>query len=196
MVADKRQKKRFVFRFELGIGGMVGLGVVCFCIFLWMFLLGVWSGQAILLPASPGKGADMLTRMASELWEKGKSAQQDISRLQDIPKKSDTGDEIVQAPQVIIPTDSEPEPSFFSLQVGSFRDKKKAHREVLGWQAKGQDAFYLEPEEGTDTYRVFIGRYEKLTDANVRAVGLEKEEDVRAYITLLPASKLTGSAGK
>jgi hypothetical protein len=29
---------------------MFGLVVVCFCLFLWMFLLGIWAGQTILLP--------------------------------------------------------------------------------------------------------------------------------------------------
>jgi hypothetical protein len=32
---------------------MLGLVVVCFCLFLWMFLLGVWAGQTILLPPRP-----------------------------------------------------------------------------------------------------------------------------------------------
>jgi len=38
------------FRIELGWRGMFGLVVVCFCLFLWMFLLGLWAGQTILLP--------------------------------------------------------------------------------------------------------------------------------------------------
>jgi hypothetical protein len=38
------------FRIELGWRGMFGLVVVCFCLFLWMFLLGIWAGQTILLP--------------------------------------------------------------------------------------------------------------------------------------------------
>jgi len=41
------------FRIELGWRGMFGLVVVCFCLFLWMFLLGVWAGQTILLPPRP-----------------------------------------------------------------------------------------------------------------------------------------------
>ena len=41
------------FRIELGWRGMFGLVVVCFCLFLWMFLLGLWAGQTILLPPRP-----------------------------------------------------------------------------------------------------------------------------------------------
>jgi hypothetical protein len=29
---------------------MFGLVVVGFCVLLWMFLLGIWAGQTILLP--------------------------------------------------------------------------------------------------------------------------------------------------
>lgn len=191
-MAVKRKKKRlFTFRIELGIGGMLGVGVVCFCIFLWMFLLGVWSGQTVLLPSAPGKGPDMLTRMASELWQQGKATvreglvpppveQVDVAG----PGKDASGENGVSA-------EGQSEPSFFSLQVGSFRDKKKAQRDVLGWQAKGQDAFFLPPEEGADAFRVFIGRFEKLAEANEVAARLESEEEVRAYVTLLPASKFS-----
>ena len=73
MVVKKRKKRRFTIHFDMGIGGVLGLGIVSFCIFLWMFLLGVWSGQTVLLPSEPGKGPAMLTRMASDLWLQGKS---------------------------------------------------------------------------------------------------------------------------
>ena len=39
------------FRFQLGLPGVAGIAVVAFCLFLWMFLLGLWAGQTILLPA-------------------------------------------------------------------------------------------------------------------------------------------------
>jgi hypothetical protein len=175
----------------LGIGGMLGVGVVCFCIFLWMFLLGVWSGQTVLLPSTPGKGPDMLTRMASELWQQGKATVREglvpppVEQVDEAgPGKDASGANGVSA-------EGPTEPSFFSLQVGSFRDKKKAQRDVLGWQAKGRDAFFLPPEEGADAFRVFIGRFEKLAEANEVAASLESEEEVRAYVTLLPASKLS-----
>ena len=49
---DRQRSKPF--RFELGWSGMFGLVVVCFCLFLWMFLLGIWAGQTILLPPRDG----------------------------------------------------------------------------------------------------------------------------------------------
>lgn len=42
-------------KFELTASAIAGIGVVCFCIFLWMFLLGVWTGETLLQPAKPGK---------------------------------------------------------------------------------------------------------------------------------------------
>lgn len=51
-MAGKEKKQVRKVRFELSWGGIVGITVVCFCIFLWMFLLGVWTGQSLLQPAS------------------------------------------------------------------------------------------------------------------------------------------------
>ncbi len=51
---SKKESRRFAVRFELGLGGMLGLVVVCFCIFLWLFLLGVWAGQTVLSPEATG----------------------------------------------------------------------------------------------------------------------------------------------
>jgi len=48
--AKKKTGKRF--RFQLSLAEVAGIGVVSFCLFLWMFLLGIWAGQTILLPAS------------------------------------------------------------------------------------------------------------------------------------------------
>jgi hypothetical protein len=43
-------RKAKPFRIELGWRGMFGLVVVCFFLFFWMFVLGIWAGQTILLP--------------------------------------------------------------------------------------------------------------------------------------------------
>ncbi len=51
MAAGKRKQVK-KYRFELTRGAISGIGVVCFCIFLWMFLLGVWAGQSLLMPSS------------------------------------------------------------------------------------------------------------------------------------------------
>jgi hypothetical protein len=54
-MATKRKKRRprKTYRFQLTLGGIGGIAVVCFCLFVWMFLLGIWAGQTILLSAAP-----------------------------------------------------------------------------------------------------------------------------------------------
>ena len=49
-MAGKRKTQVKKIRFELTRGAVGGIGVVVFCLFLWMFLLGVWAGQSLLLP--------------------------------------------------------------------------------------------------------------------------------------------------
>jgi len=40
-------------RFELTWRGLFGVAVLVFCLFLWMFILGIWAGQTFLQPSSP-----------------------------------------------------------------------------------------------------------------------------------------------
>jgi hypothetical protein len=47
-VVRKSQARKI--RFELTRSAIGGIAVIVFCLFLWMFLLGVWAGQSILLP--------------------------------------------------------------------------------------------------------------------------------------------------
>lgn len=49
----QRKQRPAKIKFELSRGGIAGIGVVCFCIFLWMFLFGVWTGQSLLRPSQP-----------------------------------------------------------------------------------------------------------------------------------------------
>ncbi|WP_136797688.1 MULTISPECIES: hypothetical protein [Desulfosediminicola] len=50
-MAPRRKPAGKKIKFELTPSGIAGVGIVCFCIFLWMFLFGVWTGQSLLLPA-------------------------------------------------------------------------------------------------------------------------------------------------
>ncbi len=50
MAARKRKKPVKKVKFQLTRSSIAGIGVVCFCIFLWMFLIGVWAGQSLLYP--------------------------------------------------------------------------------------------------------------------------------------------------
>lgn len=67
MTASKKKKKRQgkTYRFQLSLSGIFGIGIVCFCLFMWMFLLGIWAGQTILLPAAKPPAAASTGREAA-----------------------------------------------------------------------------------------------------------------------------------
>ena len=54
MAATPRKQTKKI-KFELTFSAMAGVGVVFFCIFLWMFLLGVWAGESLLRPTKIAK---------------------------------------------------------------------------------------------------------------------------------------------
>jgi len=47
--AAKKAPVRY-FSFRLSPSGIAGIAVVTFCLFLWMFLIGLWAGQSLLPP--------------------------------------------------------------------------------------------------------------------------------------------------
>lgn len=50
-MAAPRKPQVKKLKFELTRSAVAGIGVIVFCLFLWMFLLGVWAGQSLLLPS-------------------------------------------------------------------------------------------------------------------------------------------------
>ncbi len=172
------RKKKFTIRLELGIGGLAGLVTICFCVFLWMFLLGLWAGQTVLLPSGKGDTSKAISRFSSKIWSKGQEA---ASRQKKAFEARSTGKGKGEAGQ-----DVEGEPSFFTLQVAAYDSEDDARQEVLNWQARGEYAFSLKPEEGASLFRVFLGRYDTLAAANEKVDQLEEAENLQAFITLLP----------
>jgi len=180
-----KQKGRFGFvvRFELGLLGMLSLTLVTGCIFLWMFIIGIWAGQTILQPA-PGEGKSSLTEIAGAL-------QPEIAAVEPLASSEQKKDPATgQAPD----SESEwaaAEPSFFALQVSAVPDQDRAQQELAQWRERGYQAFLLPPEDKNDPFiRIYVGKFDTLAEANQLIVKLEKEEKVKAYIALLPASRL------
>jgi hypothetical protein len=50
-MAARRKPQAKKLKFELTKSAIAGIAVITFCLFLWMFLLGVWAGQSLLLPS-------------------------------------------------------------------------------------------------------------------------------------------------
>lgn len=52
-MATQRKRRTGRIKFELSRSGIGSIAIVCFCIFLWMFLFGIWTGQSLLKPSDP-----------------------------------------------------------------------------------------------------------------------------------------------
>ncbi len=55
-MAVRRKPQAKKLKFELTKSAIAGIAVITFCLFLWMFLLGVWTGQSLLLPVYEKNG--------------------------------------------------------------------------------------------------------------------------------------------
>ncbi len=185
-----KQKGRFVVRFELGLLGMFSLTLVTGCIFFWMFIIGIWAGQTILQP-TPGQEKSPLAKLAGAL-QPGNPATV-VSPVSPEQKKNMTPE--AGAPPASAPASetewAEAEPSFFAIQVSAVKDQERAQQDVAQWRGRGYEAFSVPPEDKDDPFiRVYVGKFDKLAEANQLIAKLEKEEKVKAYIALLPASRL------
>jgi len=182
-MAAARKKKKLLFRFEFGLGGMMGLATVCFCIFLWMFLFGVWTGQTILQPAQGAGDVANIASAAAKLW-KGNNPKT-IAQSAEQKKTFETSAVVPEEVSV-----EEKEPSFFSIQVAAFRDPTRATKSVAQWRARDFESFYLPPEDPDSTFnRVFVGQFENLAEANVVAEEIEETRKIKVFITLIPTSQ-------
>ena len=52
-MATQKKRRQTKIKFELTRTDIGSIAIICFCIFLWMFLLGVWAGQSLLKPSDP-----------------------------------------------------------------------------------------------------------------------------------------------
>ena len=66
MATRKRKKPVKKIKFQLTRSGIAGIAVVTFCIFLWMFLLGVWAGQSLLYPPVVKKKPESVAKNSGE----------------------------------------------------------------------------------------------------------------------------------
>lgn len=183
-MATSKRKKRILIRFELGLWGIFCLGVVSLCIFLWMFLLGIWAGQTVFEPHKQGGG--VLSKFAASIGKPVKELEIRTEQPQPQAVPETPPDSQQKGPEW-----ADSEASYFSLQIGAFHDPALAEKAVEDWRARGYDTFLQSPDEDDDNFtRVFIGKFDKLADANQLAERLEQQEKVKAYIALLPASKI------
>lgn len=192
MTAPKQKAKfGFVVRFELGLLGMISLTLVTGCIFFWMFIIGIWAGQTILQP-TPGEEKSPLAKLAGALHPGNSAVEPPANSEQKKNMAPESGAQPESAPAAGSETEwAEAEPSFFALQVSAVKDQERAQQDVAQWRGRGYEAFSVPPEDKDDPFfRVYVGKFDKLAEANQLIAKLEKEEKIKAYIALLPASRL------
>ena len=164
----------------MSIWGFLGLGVVVFCLLIWMFLFGLWAGQTILIPGSSFQNASHLPEFVRTWFTKSTN-----SLMMARP-----GGETMTEGMTSTDDQGSVGTSFFSLQVAAVQERAEAERLVARWSGQtSQKAFYVEPEKGKETqFRVFIGRFDDLTSAKAMAEQLNEKNGAQAYVVLLPAS--------
>lgn len=194
----KAPEENALIRIELGCGGLLGLSVISFCIFLWMYLFGVWTGQSGLQSTLATGDPREIINTASKLLQSKTpavdgSANAQLSPMTAAEGKVGPGNGGAEAPSSNPPpaarsaekAKDENAASFFAIQVAAFRDEQKALRSVAQWRVREYDAFYLKPEPDGNFYRVLIGRFDSLAEANGLASQLESSEQNKVFISLV-----------
>ena len=187
MAARKKKKtKKSLVSIELGFGGLVGLAGASFCIFLWMFLFGMWTGQSVLQTSDGSQKIKDGVGFASKIWPK-KTA------VQTIKDKSNTNSGLNKTKSVVTiekENQAGQDASFFAVQVSAFKDKARAVKSVLQWRTREYESFYLLPEFPNGKFhRVFVGHFESLAEANTLATKLESAEQRKVFIMLVSADQ-------
>lgn len=198
------------FRIELGFLGLIFVFLLLVCLFLWMFILGVWFGQRMVgkgpspvaektlkekipeeLPAeevSPPPGVLSPERPPAVQPPGRPSSGKPAPRAPSKPE-SVSQEKPVVAPKMASPeseTSPAPKPSsYFTLQVASFRDSGEAERYARLFRERGYAARVVKvelPGKGT-WYRVYVGRFGSKVEAEQAYRKLKARKLVdKAYI--------------
>jgi len=203
-MARKAPKENALVRIELGVGGLLGLAVVAFCIFLWMYLFGVWTGQSglqsTLASGDPRELVSAATRMLKRDPPPAITPTTEVAP-QGTPREA-VADAVAQpsSPSATVATTApatkaegqgsdEGGASFFAIQVGAFRDEQRALKAVAQWRVREYESFYLQPEADGNFYRVLVGHFDSLAEANGLATKLEASEQNKVFISLVSESQ-------
>lgn len=97
---------------------------------------------------------------------------------------------MVEAPRTsAVPEEKQP-PGKYTVNVASFRERRRAERLMNDLKEKGYDAFVTEasiPQRGT-WYRVAVGRFPSVEEAQVFAQALKEKENLDFFVRKLKKS--------
>ncbi len=171
-----RKKKKPLIRLEMGWGGLCGFAVVSFCLLLWMFIFGIWTGQSVL--HGPSGAVDKVARLGptaatrfldSSVVRGRKQAKRQVKKRAAV-LRNDTA-------------------SFYALRVAAFRKEAGAERAVSEWRARHYEAFYLKPDPDSKLYIVYVDHIPELSAARKKAAAIEEGGGGRVFINLLSAGR-------
>jgi len=211
-MASKGKKDRRIYQFEISRGGLVTIGIAAFGVLLWMFIFGIWVGrdlfssvnkefESMTLPSATQDGQQLeehkplppvTTQHGEALLEQGLSRDG-----QPVPGSEESGD--LQAEEATGTEKTKPSPKvFYTLQVASLRDAAKAEELRAVWEKKGYGVFIVKgetPRAGV-WYRVQIGRFSAVSDANSAADRIAAKEHTRLFITTVSIPVPPGEAAE
>jgi len=204
-MAAANGKKGYTIKFELSLGGLLGVVVVCFCIFVWMFLLGLWAGQTGLIgglsfsapPAIPVASkigaASNKVMMAPEVVPPPEPEPAPVSTPE--PAASAPPPE---APVAVVPPETPPAPAqavakaeatiFYAIQVGAFRDSRNVEEALQVWRTLGYKPFSRPPAGANEHLtKVYLGHYPEAATARKEAEALAKKERITPVVAMISA---------
>ncbi|MEW5948681.1 MAG: SPOR domain-containing protein [Thermodesulfobacteriota bacterium] len=211
-MASKGKKDRRIYQFEISRGGLVTIGIATLGVLLWMFIFGIWVGRDMF--SSVNKELETMTSppatQSGQQPEENKpltpvTTQQGEDLLgqemnqggQIVPVPEELGD--FQAEEATSAGKTRPAPNvFYTLQVASLRDAAKAEELKAVWEKKGYEVFIIKgeiPRAGV-WYRVQIGRFSAVSDANSAADRIAEKENTRLFITTVSIPVPSGEAAK
>lgn len=192
-MAAANGKKGYRFRFELSISGLLVVVVVCFCIFLWMFLLGLWAGQAGLISGMSFTAQPAIPAAAKLAAPRGKVAEVPEEALEPAPAEPvSTPEPTPAAPAAVVALETAAAPveesAYYALQIGAFRDSRYVEEALQKWRARGYEPF-ARPPVGADEHliKVYLGRFPEADVARKEAERLAKHEGIAPVVVVIPA---------
>lgn len=197
-MAAPPKRKGYTIKFELSLVGLLGVGVVCFCVFLWMFLFGVWAGQNGLISgltmtslpvfpaAAPGESPKGPLREPPPVAAEPETAPAPLAEIP--PPPASPGEEDAPGAAEGEPQAQAVAPSGYALQVGAFRDGRHAEAALREWRAKGYEVFSLPPGQANEHLtKVCLGPFPDADAARKEAKILAAKDKITPVVVAIPA---------
>ncbi|NOX25242.1 MAG: SPOR domain-containing protein [Deltaproteobacteria bacterium] len=187
-MAKAKKRNPPVVQLEMRWGGLFSLALVAFCLMLWMFLFGIWTGQTVLQRPTDHDLTGRYPAHDDERVELGA-----VPRIKAAETVLNKGTKQTQAWAAVekksraVSKDSRDvrNSSFYAIQVAAYKEVAGARRAVAEWRARDYEAFYLLPPAGSSFNRVFVGHIVDLPAAKKMAANLEDRLKTKVFINLI-----------